>query len=146
MKKKKKRLRKRPDHPLNSGLDGHTEVSCLMSCCRMLWSRKKKVTWGGIDPPTDRLCVFTTPQRSMFPLYHQVLKCFHYTTEKLKFKVYWLIKECEMSSCTPCHDGLLHQNHKIQTTWLYNTHGCAFQNPIFMVFYMLFRMLETTLP
>ena len=33
-----------------------------------------------------------------------------------------------MSSCTPCHDGLLHQNHKIQTTWLYNTHGCAFQN------------------
>ena len=54
------------------------------------------------------------------------------------------MKECEMSSCTPCHDGLLHQNHKIQTTWLYNTHGCAFQNPIFMAFYMLFRMLETT--
>ena len=38
------------------------------------------------------------------------------------------MKECEMSSCTPCHDGLLHRNHKIQTTWLYNTRGCAFQN------------------
>ena len=73
-KREKKTLEKKTRPPIELGLGRSHRGELFDELLSNVVIKKKKVTWGGIDPPTDRLCVFTTPQRSMFPLYHQVLQ------------------------------------------------------------------------
>ena len=123
--KRKKTLEKKTRPPIELGLGRSHRGELFDELLSNVVIKKKKGDLGRYrSPDWSALCVYnaTTIYVSIIPPGPPN------NTEKLKFKVYPLIKECEMSSCTPCHDGLLHRNHKIQTTWLYNTRGCAFQN------------------